>query len=294
VIHLSNALLSGLAPRLRRELGIPVFCSLQDEDVWVDIMKPPFREHAWELMRENGAFIDGFIGVSHFFSDFLQERLAIPHQKLGTIHLGIDPADYEYIETTNRPLNIGYLSRMCHENGLDLLVEAFILLKQRPDFEQVRLIITGGSTGADKRFLSGIRSRIRIAGVMDQVDFHADFENDGRMDFLRKISVLSVPVRNGEAFGLYILESMASGIPVVQPALGAFPEIVEMAGGGITYSPNSPEELADSLAILLSDPDRLKEMSRRGRSGMEQYFNITSQAEKLVGFYSHIINSNRG
>ncbi|MFO7616331.1 MAG: glycosyltransferase family 4 protein [Bacteroidales bacterium] len=294
VIHLSNALLSGLAPRLRRELGLPVFCSLQDEDVWVDIMKPQFREQAWQLMRENGEYIDGFIGVSRFFSDFLRERLAIPDHKLGTIHLGIDPADYEYFETSERPLNIGFLSRMCHENGLDILIEAFILLKQKPEFEQVRLIITGGSTGADKRFLAGIRKRIRDTAVMDQVDFHADFENHGRMDFLRKVSVLSVPVRNGEAFGLYLLESMASGIPVVQPALGAFPEIIEMAGGGATYQPNSPEKLAETLAALLADPERLHELSRRGRAGVEEYFDISAQAEKLVGFYSQIHNSIKG
>jgi glycosyltransferase involved in cell wall biosynthesis len=137
VIHLSNALLSGLAPRVQRELGIPVVCSLQDEDVWVDIMKPRFREEAWQLMRENGEFIDGFIGVSQFFSRFLQDRLAIPDHKLGTIHLGVEPSDYEYIKKENRPLNIGYLSRLCQENGLDILVEAFILLKKKAGFEQV-------------------------------------------------------------------------------------------------------------------------------------------------------------
>ncbi|MFA6797975.1 MAG: glycosyltransferase [Bacteroidales bacterium] len=288
VIHLSNALLSGLAPRVRRELGIPVVCSLQDEDVWVDIMKPRFREEAWQLMRENGEFIDGFIGVSQFFSGFLQDRLAIPDHKLGTIHLGVEPSDYEYIKTENRPLNIGYLSRLCQENGLDILVEAFILLKKKAGFEQVKLILTGGSTGADKRFLASIRKRIRDAGVIDEVEFHPDFENDGRMEFLRNIALLSVPVRKGEAFGVYLLEALASGIPVVQPALGAFPEITEISGGGITYSPNNPEALANALAALLADPDQLHDRSRRARAGVERHFNINTQADKLVEFYQRI------
>ena len=63
--------------------------------------------------------------------------------------------------------------------------------------------------------------------------------------------MVSVPVRNGEAFGIYLLECMASGVPVVQPALGAFPEIVELAGGGVIYEANTPEALAGSLEILI-------------------------------------------
>ena len=68
--------------------------------------------------------------------------------------------------------------------------------------------------------------------LLDQVEFHEDFEEQGLREFLEKVSVVSVPVRNGEAFGIYLLECMVSGVPVVQPALGAFPEIVELDRGG--------------------------------------------------------------
>ena len=51
------------------------------------------------------------------------------------------------------------------------------------------------------------------------------------MIFLKRCPMISVPVRIGEAFGMYLLEAMASGVPVVQPALGAFPEIVDVSGG---------------------------------------------------------------
>jgi hypothetical protein len=40
VIHISNALLLGLAKRLKEKTGVPVVCSLQDEDVWVDAVRP--------------------------------------------------------------------------------------------------------------------------------------------------------------------------------------------------------------------------------------------------------------
>ncbi len=52
VIHLSNALLLGLAQQLSERLNVPVVCSLQDEDVWVDVMKPSAAESVWKLMSE--------------------------------------------------------------------------------------------------------------------------------------------------------------------------------------------------------------------------------------------------
>jgi glycosyltransferase involved in cell wall biosynthesis len=289
IIHLSNALLSGLAPRLKEKLGVTVLCSLQDEDVWIDVMKPEFRQEAWDLMHENARSIDRFISVSHFFSAFMKERIRVQDYKIKTIHLGIDPSDYEYIPISQKPRNIGFISRMCYENGLDILVDAFVLLKKKQGFEDVKLILTGGSTGDDKGYLSKIRKSIDQSGLRNQVEFQEDFESEGRKTFFSKVSVVSVPVRIGEAFGLYLLESMASGVPVVQPALGAFPEIIQKSGGGVVYEPNRPESLAESLAGLLSDPKQLAVISEAGYEGVQRHFNIFSHARELVSVYESAI-----
>ena len=289
IIHLSNALLSGLAPRLKEKLGVTVLCSLQDEDVWIDVMKPEFRQEAWDLMHENARSIDRFISVSHFFSAFMKERIRVQDYKIKTIHLGIDPSDYEYIPISQKPRNIGFISRMCYENGLDILVDAFVLLKKKQGFEDVKLILTGGSTGDDKGYLSKIRKSIDQSGLRNQIEFQEDFESEGRKTFFSKVSVVSVPVRIGEAFGLYLLESMASGVPVVQPALGAFPEIIQKSGGGVVYEPNRPESLAESLAGLLSDPKQLAVISEAGYEGVQRHFNIFSHARELVSVYESAI-----
>lgn len=285
VVHLSNALLSGLAPRIKEKLGVQVFCSLQDEDVWIDVMKPEFREEAWNLMHENARSIDRFISVSNYFSTFMKQRISLPDYKVKTIYLGIDPADYEYIPISGKPRNIGFISRMCEENGLDILVEAFISLKDRQGFQDVKLILTGGSTGDDKHYINKLKKRIDQSGLHNQVEILENFEEEGRKEFFRKVSVVSVPVRIGEAFGLYLLESMASGVPVVQPALGAFPEIILKSGGGITYEPNQPEILTESLAKLLSDPQQLAGLSQGGYEGVHRYFDIFTHARELVTAY---------
>lgn len=285
IVHLSNALLSGLAPRIREKLGVPVYCSLQDEDVWIDVMKPEFRQEAWDLMHENAKSIDRFISVSHYFSAFIKEKINLPDYKIKTIYLGVDPADYEYIPVAEKPRNIGYISRLCEENGLDILVEAFISLKDRQGFQDVKLILTGGSTGEDKQYISKLKKRISESRLTDQVEFQEDFEEEGRKEFFRKVSVVSVPVRMGEAFGLYLLESMASGVPVVQPALGAFPEIIQKSGGGMVYEPNQPEMLAEALAKLLSDPQKLAALSEAGHEGVHRYFDIFTHSRELITAY---------
>jgi glycosyltransferase involved in cell wall biosynthesis len=289
VIHLSNALLLGLAHRLSERIHVPVICSLQDEDVWVDVMKPSARESVWKLMSSKAEYVDAFISVSDYYAGVMKEKMSIPESKLSSVHIGVDPDDYQFRQAGEKKRRIGFVSRMCHCNGLDILVDAFVILKQDPQFEDVELVLTGGSTGDDRKYLSDIRKVIRDNGLQDAVEFHEDFEEQGLRQYLDKVSMVSVPVRNGEAFGIYLLECMASGVPVVQPHLGAFPEIIELAGGGITFQPDTPEALAESLIKLLTDRDELDRLSVAGREGVEKHFHISVQAERMLSVYSKAI-----
>jgi glycosyltransferase involved in cell wall biosynthesis len=294
VIHLSNALLMGLARRIKEKLNVQVVCSLQDEDTWVNAMDDNFRIKTWKLMRERARDIDAFFAVSEYYAAEMKKQLSIPEEKIYTHHICVDPEDYPYRNSISKDRVIGYISRMSRENGLEVLVDAFILLKQQEDLKNTRLMITGGNTGDDNHYIHKIKEKIQASGIQDEVFFHKDFEGDGRQKFFNEVSMISVPVLEGEAFGLYLIEAMASGVPVVQPALGAFPEIVEKSGGGITYTPNDPERLADSLAELLRDPQKLETLSKRGRKGVEEFFNIQEQSKTMIGIYQELLgNQNR-
>ena len=288
VIHLSNALLLGLAGKIKQKMNVPVVCSLQDEDVWVDIMSQVNREKVWSLMSENAMYVDRFIAVSNYFARVIIEKMGISSDKISTNYIGVDPADYEYRNSADKSRTIGFISRMCHENGMDILVDAFILLKKLNGYEDVRLILTGGQTGDDKNFLKEIHRKIPKNGLSEQVIFHKQFEGEGRKEFFAKTAMISVPVRNGEAFGMYIAESMASGIPVVQPALGAFPEILMKTGGGIIYQENKPEALMSALKQLLDNPADLRQLSEDARKGAEMYLNINDLAKELTVIYEKL------
>jgi glycosyltransferase involved in cell wall biosynthesis len=293
IIHISNALLLGLAHRIREKINAPVVCSLQDEDVWVDVMKPDSRDKVWSLMHEKSADVDAFIAVSHYFADLMKHKMKLENHRIFPIYLGVDPAEYVFSDASGKERIIGFISRMCYQNGLDIAIDAFILLKKLSEFDDVKLCITGGYTAYDFKYLSRLKKQIRKAGLEDAVIVHPSFEGAGRKEFFSKVALGTVPVRNGEAFGIYLPEFMACGIPVIQPTLGAFPEIVNLSGGGRTYSPNTPEELAKNWAEVLGDKKLLSSLSRQARKGVEQYFDIHVHTRKMVSVYKQLIEERK-
>jgi glycosyltransferase involved in cell wall biosynthesis len=288
IIHISNALLLGLAKRLKEKTGVPVLCSLQDEDVWVDAMNPQFQQKIWDLMHTRAEDVDALVAVSKFFAETMKIRMKLPADKVHTFYLGVDATDYQFISTKEKPRNIGFISRMCHENGFDIVVDAFIELKKKPGFEDVKLIATGGSTGDDAKYIKEQKHKIRENNLEDSFEIMPEFEGATRHDFFKKVTLISVPVRIGEAFGMYLLESMASGVPVVQPALGAFPEIVELSGGGVTYMPNQPKTLSETWVELLANPEKLEKFSHDGYQGTKSKFNIHNHAAEIIGLYESL------
>ncbi len=288
IIHISNALLLGLAHKIREKVKVPIVCSLQDEDVWVDAMTESFRDKVWKLMGEKAKDVDAFISVSRFFADVMKERMNLPEDKLHAIHLGVDPKNYMYINSLEKPRTIGYISRLCHENGLDIAVDGFIELKKKSGFDDVRMVVTGGSTGDDIKYIKTIKKKLQKNGLITSIDFVEEFEGDKLHDFFKKVTLITVPVRNGEAFGMYLLEAMASGVPIVQPALGAFPEIVEISEGGIIYSPNTPEKLASALESVLNDPKKMEQLSQKAYESIGSKFDIHKHTREMIKVYEAI------
>ncbi|MFZ4398460.1 MAG: glycosyltransferase family 4 protein [Bacteroidales bacterium] len=291
IIHLSNALLMGLAAKIKEELSVPVFCTLQDEDVWINAMNENYKPKLWQLMSEKAKGIDAFIAVSQYFKDIMQIKMNIPDSKIHIIHLGVDPNAYSIHQPIHNPPAIGYLSRMNEENGLEILIEAYIKLKTKPEFANLKLILSGGKTADDQKFINKQILKLKQNNVFQDVEFIEDFRTSVLKYFFNKLSVMSVPVLKGEAFGLYLLEALASGIPFVQPDLGAFPEIAGISGAGVVYQPNTSDALAEKLAEVLIDKTKLNQMSINGRNAVETKFNLKFSTAKLVEIYKDVINS---
>ncbi|MBN2784699.1 MAG: glycosyltransferase family 4 protein [Pontiellaceae bacterium] len=286
LVHISNALLIGLAPEIRSTLNVPVVCTLQDEDWWLDEIRPPHDDACWEAIRERTQYVDRFVAVSHWFAEEMEGRLGLSPDQVDVVHVGIDLDGYGTASLDLDTPVLGYLSRMNDELGLPRLVDAFIELKQVPGLERLKLRATGGAVGEDLMCVERQRRRLEQAGWADDVEFLEDFGREHRLRFLETLSVMCVPVEKGEAFGTYIIEAMASGVPVVQPDAGAFPELIEATGGGVIY-----HDLRQTLQELLLDPERLRTLGARGRRAVHESFGIDTMSQNLIELYNRVLEA---
>ena len=281
VVSLSNVLLAGLVRRIRQALAVPVVCSLQDEEGYLDSLDEPCRGRAWEILRRRAAEIDAFIAPSDFYGRRMRQRLMLPGERFHVIHNALDPAGLAPAPAPPEPRAVGFMSQMTAGKGLDTLAEAFVLLRSRGGFDDVRLRVFGGATEADEPFVRRVRARLDQAGLTAAAEFAEDFHGDRKLEFLQSCSVLAVPTRQGEAFGFFVLESLACAVPVVLPAHGAFPELIAATAGGLLHEPNAPADLADKLAELLGDPARAAAIGQAGRKAVIEDFSPQAMARKV-------------
>src|SRR6185503_1520620 len=229
VVHLSTPLLTGIGLAIRRKFGVPLVCTVHDEDVWIDAMDEPWRTRCWETMAQGGRDVAAFISVSRWYGEVMCDRLKIDPAKMHVIPIGVDAGEAPSGPPPNPPV-IGYLARMAESMGLPTLVEAWLQLKKTEKCKSLRLHFSGGKTADDGPFLERLRKRFADEGVLGEVTFFDDFSPKGRRTFLSTCSVVSVPTPGGVAFGAYILEANAAGVPVVQPRIGSYPELIEATG----------------------------------------------------------------
>ncbi len=291
VVHLSNALLLGLARRIKHDVGARVVCSLQDENEWVDEMDGSQQTVVWSLMAEKAREVDLFIATSRYYSEKSQREMYIPGERIEVINGGINLQGYERSELPFDPPVIGYLCRMSEYFGLGIVVDAFLELKQDTRFKDLRLHMAGGYTGLDKPFVDRQIARITEQGWQDDIRIFREFDKKNRIPFLKSLTLLSVPVPSGEAFGAYQVESLAAGVPVVQPDVGCYPEFVEATQGGIIFKPNTGEALAEAAASLLLDPERVKQLGEQGRKAVMAGYAMDDMAKNILGLYERILNN---
>ena len=289
IVCLSNVLLAGMARRIKERLGVPVVCLLQDEDGFLDGLPAPYAEQAWGIVRERAGDIDGFLAVSRYYADTMSSRLGSQAARVHVAYTGIELDGYVRGDREPAVPTIGFLSRMCPDRGLERLVDAFILLKRNERLRSAKLRVCGGRLACDESFLSRLRDRLTAAGLLADVDFLSAFERESKLGFLRSLSVLSVPEERPVAYGLYVLEALAMGVPVVEPRIGCFPETLAMTGGGILYEPNTAEKLAEALEPLLLDPQAARRLGAEGRAGVAKSFEIGQTAAQMIGVYERIV-----
>ena len=298
LVVLSNLMIAGSVPAIKRRLNVPVLLTLQGDDVFLDGLSEPYRSQVMQELRELAKQVDGVITHSHFYADAMADYFEIPRDKFHVVPLGISVSDSSPIEPVEvpdgpapcRPPTVGYFARICPAKGLHILVEAMQRLRQMPDTEDARLHVAGWLGESDKKYLEQLQAKIGEAGDEGHTTFQFAVDASAKRSFYESIDVLSVPTVYREPKGRYVLEAMASGVPVVQPDHGAFPELLKDTGGGRLVPPENPQRLAEVLHELLTQPAERRRLGEAGREAVLQRHSDSAAARAVLDVFSQYVS----
>ncbi|HSE43660.1 MAG TPA: glycosyltransferase family 4 protein, partial [Acidobacteriota bacterium] len=299
LVHLNNCMFLGMAPEIKNRLNVPVVCGLTGEDLFVEDMPEPYRSETLNLMQERSQDIDAFISPSNYYADFMSDYLKIPRDKLHVVPLGIrleghgatgGPSSVPSRPNQN-PFILGYLARVCPEKGFHVAAEVFEILAKKLGGSKVKFRAAGYLSKKDLPFFQKTLKQIEGSGFYDSFEYWGEVDRNRKIEFLHSIDVLSVPSPYKEPKGLYILEALANGVPVVQPPHGSFPELIEATGGGILAASASANDIADAIHSLIEDPAKLKELGERGKNIVHAKFSDEQMAQRTINLYSKVVSA---
>ena len=290
IINLPNSLLIALAAPLREALKRPVCCTLQGEELFINGLLSPYREQALDLIRRQVREVDRFIAVSEYCAKFMSDFLGIPSERIAVVPLGINMTGYRRSRSSeDNAFRIGYFARIAPEKGLHLLADAYVRFRRKYDGANARLYAAGYAAPGHRTYLNDVRRKLEKAGLADEFSYRGVLDRDGKIAFLEDIDVLSVPATYDEVKGMFLLEAMTSGVPVVQPRRGAFIEIVEKTGGGLLVEPDNPDSLADGFHTLWRDRTTAATLGERAFQGVRTHYTVAHSAARLLGVYEDVL-----
>lgn len=288
LICLTNLLVGGAIPALKRELGVPVLVTLQGDDVFLDELVEPWKSDVLAEMRRLAREVDGFVTFSAFYRRHMSELLEVSEDKFHLTPLGVTVSEFDAVYKTRRSRApgkvIGYFARLAPEKGFDLAVGAFLEVAAK--YPDARFHVGGWLSEKDRAFYEEQIARIVRAGVGDRFLHTEAPDGEAKREFLTNIDIFAVPARFLEPKGIYLLEAMACGLPCVVPSRGAFPEMIDASGGGLLCEPDDAADLARRLGELLDDPEAALRFGEAGRAWVEAENNRSRMAEATAAVFA--------
>lgn len=290
VVHITNSMLSAVAPAIRERCTAPIVCSLQGEDYFLEQLPEPFSGQAFALLRGIVPSVDCFLAPSQDQAAGFAPRLGLPVDDIPVIYTGVSLDGFRARHPrTDGPFTIGYLARVAPEKAPHLLVDAFYKLRtQIPDAPHCRLRIAGWLAPEHQSYVENIQRRISGWGLTEDFEYVGEVTRDQKLDFYESLDALCVPALYRAPKGLYVLEALAAGVPVVQPHSGCFPELIEHTGGGLLHEPRNVDDLAAKLLELMHDRERANELGAQGRAAVHDRFHSGAMAAQTLALYEKL------
>jgi len=290
IVSLPYTLLIGLAKPIKEAVGKPICCTLQGEDLFLDGLEEPYRSQSKELIRTQLQYVDVFISVSEYYAEFMPPYLGIPSDKIRVVPLGINLEGYSKKPRDNSgPFTIGYFARVAPEKGLHVLAETYRHLRSSGALTNARLEVAGYLAPEHRQYLEDIVQEMQKANLASEFSYRGKLDREHKISFLKGLDVLSVPATYNEPKGIFLLEAMACGVPLVHPRGGGFTEIVERTGGGLLVEADNIESLAEGLMKLNQDRNLANQLGDNGFRNVREFYSVGRMADSALDVYQSLL-----
>lgn len=177
-----------------------------------------------------------------------------------------------------------YVGRISEDKGIECLLRAApSVLRQFPNTEF--LIV-----GEDYGYLNNLKSLVNSLGIEKSVIFTGRLTNRRLVDVYRSADVFVLPSEL-EAFGIVVIEAMASGVPIIVSNCGGMKNIVEDGMNGLIFDVGDARQLADKIRLLISDEELRSRLAENGRETVRERYTIEKVVDTLERLYEKTLNS---
>ena len=235
----------------------------------------PFRQMLNQVFSWNVPFI----ALSETEAETLRKRFHAKH--VVSLPNCIDLKDAQTFQRkykdASTPLTLGYLGRIAKTKGMDELLQACCMLKER--HIPFCLKIAGAEELEGQylpQFSNQLGNQFVYAGIVSGVSKNA---------FLQSLDVLAMPTFF-EGLPMSLLECMSYGVvPAITP-VGSIPTVVTEGQNGMFIKVKDAQSIVDAIAYLHTHRDRLEQMSKSARNYIYEHFDSDSYIDKLNSIYS--------
>lgn len=219
-----------------------------------------------------------------------EETKKYTHQEVKVTPFGIDIKEFcpRQVESPFAPddIVIGTVKSLEKKYGVEYLIKAFKILKEKYSELPLKLLIVGG--GSQTEYLKNLTKELNLS---DDTIFtgHINYSDVPRFQNILDISV-SLSTEQSESFSVATLEACACEKPVVVSNVGGLPEIVEDNVTGLIVKKENPDEAAKAIEKLILDKELRMVMGKKGRERVNKYYNLNDNSVQMLKIYEGLVN----
>lgn len=240
------------------------------------------------LLLKNSSRI---IAVANELAKDIEEQYKIPEEKIIVISNGIDVEQFKpkNLSTLKQDLGIKeekivlFVGVISKQKGLHILLKALKhVLEYRDD---VRLIIVGQG-----HHLKKIKCLTEDLKIKQNVIFTGRISNEDLPEYYNIADIIVVPSTGAEGLPVVIVESMATGKPVIASKIGGIPTAIEHFKEGILVEPRNSNELSEKILELLNNREMAENLGKAGRKKALEQFSLDRMIEQTIKVYEECRN----